>query len=154
MEIPVSLPIDHDGFLRRECPSCFGEFKWHHGPANAEAEQLPSPVEYHCPRCGQSAPHNAWFTQAQAKYMREAAAPALTQMIDDELGKAFKGLNSKHIKVTKTARLSSPASPMPLTEPDDMEIVTSPCHAWEPVKVPHDAASPLYCLICGAAFVV
>ena len=28
----VPLPLDSDGFLRRECPHCVQQFKWHHGP--------------------------------------------------------------------------------------------------------------------------
>ncbi|GGT27906.1 hypothetical protein GCM10010271_34830 [Streptomyces kurssanovii] len=44
MEIPMNLPLDNDGFVRRECPHCVSQFKWHHGPANAEAEQQPSPA--------------------------------------------------------------------------------------------------------------
>lgn len=39
-EIKVSVPIprDADGFIRRECPHCIRQFKWHDGPANEEAE--------------------------------------------------------------------------------------------------------------------
>lgn len=36
--IQVSVPLDSDGFLRRECPHCRQQFKWHNGPANEEAE--------------------------------------------------------------------------------------------------------------------
>lgn len=44
MEIQVSLPLDNDGFLRRECPHYMQQFKWHHGPANEEAEAAESPA--------------------------------------------------------------------------------------------------------------
>ena len=37
----VSFPLDSDGFIRRECPHCEREFKWHHGPANEGVEQQP-----------------------------------------------------------------------------------------------------------------
>ncbi len=39
-----------------------------------------------------------------------------------------------------------------LTEPDDMRIVASPCHDYEPVKVPEAEAGPFHCLVCGGAF--
>jgi hypothetical protein len=42
----------------------------------------------------------------------------------------------------------------PLVEPDDMNIVTSPCHDYEPVKVPEGHTGPFFCLICGSAFAV
>ena len=53
MDFQVSLPLDSDGFLRRECPHCVQEFKWHHGPANEEAEAADEPAAYTCPLCGQ-----------------------------------------------------------------------------------------------------
>jgi hypothetical protein len=35
-----------------------------------------------------------------------------------------------------------------------MVIVASPCHSYEPVKLPEDHTGPLYCLVCGSAFAV
>jgi hypothetical protein len=43
-------------------------------------------------------------------------------------------------------------TPEPLVEPDDMVIVEPPCHQNEPLKVPEEATSRIYCLICGSAF--
>ena len=45
-------------------------------------------------------------------------------------------------------------APAPLVEPNDMEIVASPCHAYEPVKVPQELRGPFFCLVCGAEFAV
>jgi hypothetical protein len=28
ISIPVAMPLDSDGFLRRECPTCQQQFKW------------------------------------------------------------------------------------------------------------------------------
>ena len=39
IRVPVSLPLDSDGFLRRECPTCEREYKWfshQEGDPNAE----------------------------------------------------------------------------------------------------------------------
>ena len=33
-----------------------------------------------------------------------------------------------------------------------MIIVVPPCHPWEPVKVPGEAAARVHCLICAEAF--
>ena len=33
----MTIPLDSDGFLRRECPTCEREFKWR--PSEAEAEE-------------------------------------------------------------------------------------------------------------------
>jgi len=154
MEIEVQLPLDSDGFLRRECPHCTEQFKWHHGPANEEAESAADPPAYHCPFCGQPARHDSWYTQSQLDHIEEAAAPAITQLLDDTLGEVFKRASTKHIKFERSGHLTLPNHPDPLTEPDDMVIVASPCHGYEPIKVPVEHTGALYCLICGAAFAV
>lgn len=152
MDVPVSLPLDSDGFLRRECPHCMQEFKWHHGPANEEAEQAPPAEVYHCPLCGQPAGLESWWTPEQLDYIQQAAMPSVMQSLEDELDGMFRSTNSKHLSIKRTGHLDSREAPMPLVENDDMSIVTSPCHAYEPVKIPEPAASPLYCLICGSPF--
>ena len=41
IEIPVTMPLDGDGFLRRECPTCEEEFKWYaHEEGDADAEAV------------------------------------------------------------------------------------------------------------------
>jgi hypothetical protein len=154
MEIGITLPLDNDGFLRRQCPHCNVQFKWHHGPANEEAETADTPSVYHCPHCGQPAEPDRWLTDEQVDYIEGVAMPAITRHADDILRDAFKGIGSKHFKVKMTGRLDTPDEPVALVEPDDMIIVVSPCHSYEPVKVAEDAERSLYCLICGAPFAV
>lgn len=154
MDVQLTFPLDHDGFLRRECPQCVRQFKWHHGPANEDAEGQPAPAAYHCPLCGQSAGMDSWWTQEQLEYARGMAIPAATREIKQGLRNAFKGASSKHVKFDFKGGIDAPDVPAPLTEPDDMVIVTSPCHSYEPVKVPEDASGPYHCLVCGQAFAV
>lgn len=149
MDISVSLPLDNDGFLRRECPNCLSEFKWHHGPANEEAEDIADPQIYYCPLCGEPAKTNAWWTQAQINYVRSATIPKIMQTLDDELSSAFKKSSRKNFTIQKKGHLNIPNEDLPLIEPDDMSIVASPCHSYEPIKVPESAQGPLHCLICG-----
>ena len=149
MDIPIQLPLDSDGFLRRECPHCEQQFKWHDGPANEEAEGHAPPPSYSCPLCGVPADHDSWWTQEQLDFIHGSASPAIIQSVQDELARAFKG--SKY--VTFKADGDIPDVPSSLTEPDDMQIVTSPCHAYEPIKVP-DGSGPYHCLVCGTAFAV
>lgn len=152
MNISVSLPLDNDGFLRRECPNCVRQFKWHDGPASEEAENQPSADAYYCPFCGVAAATDQWWTTEQVEYTQGVAMPAAIQALDDELGSAFKGMSSKNVKIKQTGHLDVPDEPDALTEPDDMMIVASPCHGWEPIKVPEDTTSPIHCLVCGQAF--
>ncbi|GAA4758300.1 hypothetical protein GCM10023328_47500 [Modestobacter marinus] len=152
MSMSVSLPLDNDGFLRRECPNCEREFKWHNGPANEEAETADVPVTYYCPLCGEPAPPDHWWTTAQLDYMQEMATPMIMRQVSDVLGDALRG--SKHVTYKAGDGSDLPDPPSALSEPDDMRIVASPCHDYEPVKVPDDADGPLHCLVCGSAFAV
>ena len=146
------MPLDSDGFLRRECPHCLKQFKWHHGPANAEAESYPDPPAYSCPLCGRPAGPDSWWTQQQLDYAQGVATPAALRHVQDELDRAFSGHNNKHVRFKTSRTASLPDEPMPLTEPDDMVIIASPCHPYEPVKVPEEGAGPFHCLICGERF--
>jgi hypothetical protein len=152
MEISITLPPDADGFLRRECPHCERQFKWHHGPANEEAEAQAPPTVYYCPLCGKSAALDAWWTQEQIDYAQGFAQPAAMRFALDELASAFRG--NKYVKIKSGGGSELPGVPVSLTEPNDMQIVASPCHAYEPVKVPDDWNGPLHCLLCGAPFMV
>jgi hypothetical protein len=147
MDISISLPLDSDGFIRRECPNCERQFKWHDGPANADAEAAEAPSVYYCPLCGRSAGHNEWWTKEQLVFIEESAMPAAIRSVQDELSAGFR--NSKHMKFKPGN--DSPSAPTPLVEPNDMQMVASPCHSYEPVKVPQNE-DRLHCLICGSAF--
>lgn len=37
--IPMSLPLDKDGFLRRECPNCERQFKWWPSSSSEETSE-------------------------------------------------------------------------------------------------------------------
>jgi endogenous inhibitor of DNA gyrase (YacG/DUF329 family) len=149
--IQVSLPLDSDGFLRRECPRCRRQFKWHSGPANEEAESHSRPSAYSCPLCGQPAADDSWNTAEQADLIERAAAPIALGLVQDELEAMFRGMRGFEFK-RGNGVVADPADP--LVEADDMTIVTSPCHGYEPVKVPDEHTGALYCLICGSAFAV
>lgn len=43
MSFGMTIPLDSDGFLRRECPICEREFKWR--PSEAEAEEDVEPAD-------------------------------------------------------------------------------------------------------------
>jgi hypothetical protein len=77
-----------------------------------------------------------------------AAGPALRE-VSDELEKAFRGVKGL---TYKRGEPDEPEPPAALHEPDDMIILVPPCHPWEPVKVPEEAAARVYCLICGEPF--
>jgi hypothetical protein len=153
MEIPISLPLDADGFLRRECPNCIQQFKWHHDKTDDAPDDFVYDDVYWCPLCGKSADHGSWWTPAQLEYVHEAAMPSIHDQLGELLNDAFKPQGNSFIKFEVT-QVDRPESPDPLVEDDDMAMVAPPCHPWEPVKVPADSTAPFYCLICGQAYAV
>lgn len=147
MDILIQYPLDTDGFVRRQCPVCGAQFKWHDESVNAEAEAIPEPPSYYCPLCGNPASTDEWLTDEQTRFRDRHVERATYQAVTGELSQMFR--NSPGITY-KAGR--APSAPPPLAEPDDMVIVASPCHEHEPVKAPQEALSHLYCLICGAEF--
>jgi hypothetical protein len=145
----VRVPVDADGYLRRECPHCLREFKWHHGPTAERPQGIVDPPVYHCPLCGASANPDQWWTQEQLDFAQESAAgPALREM-SEEIGKMFKNVQG----MTYTpGTVDEPEPPAALHEPNDMVIVAPPCHPWETIKVPDDATQRVHCLFCGEVF--
>ncbi len=149
IRVPVSLPLDSDGFLRRECPTCENEFKWfNHQEGDSDAEVVD---QYFCPLCGAASGVDTFWTPAQREYMQGVAAPAIDQFASDLIADAFKGVKGVTFKPNRSFTFGS-ATPDALVEPDDMVIVEPPCHPHEPVKVAEENAARAYCLICGQEF--
>jgi len=149
IRISVSVPLDSDGFLRRECPTCEREFKWYpHDDGDSDAELV---TQYFCPLCGAAAGPDEWATPAQVEYMMGAAGPELDRLASDAFTDAFKGIKGMTFKPDPSFSLDIPA-PEPLREPDDMVIVVPPCHPNEPLKVPEEATDSIFCLICAEQF--
>jgi len=145
----MSIPLDSDGFLRRECPTCEREFKWFATHSEGEDESAPVPNGgYYCPYCAVQAPPDAWFTKAQ---LEQATSVITRELVEPEL-KRFKRQVERgsgdfiNVGVDIDAR----EEPPPLTEADDMRRVDFPCHPAEPVKVDEDWNRVVHCLICGA----
>jgi hypothetical protein len=145
----VQLPLDDDGFLRRECPHCDQEFKWFHGPTTERPEGEADPPVYYCPRCGVSAAPDQWWTEEHLAFIQEYAAAPVLRELSDEVEKAFRGVKGLSFR---RGQLNEPEPPAALHEPNDMIILAPPCHPWEPVKVPEEATARVHCLICGDPF--
>lgn len=148
----MELPLD-EGYLRRECPQCEQQFKWHSGPTDDRPEDAVEPDVYFCPYCGETAPPDHWWTTEQLEHAKHLALG----MASRELGSALKDMSKKHSKGVikfKVKQGSAPPPPSALHEPNDMVTVQSPCHPWEPVKILESWEAPLHCLLCGERFAV
>lgn len=146
----MSLPLDSDGFLRRECPTCEREFKWL--PSSDDGDGgTPSPDGgYFCPYCAIQAPDGQWLTKAQVALAQSiVAAQVVGPMLKDfthdlsNIGRRSGGFLSVR------AEFDEPEEMEPLTELDDMQRVDFACHPGEPVKVLDEWDRNVFCLVCG-----
>lgn len=151
MSYSMMLPLD-DGFLRRECPSCERQFKWHHGPTDNRPEDAADPDVYWCPYCGETAPPDRWWTKEQLEFATATAAGPVVNDIAEEFDRSMGRQPNTFIRVSMTR--DDPEPPTALHEPPDMVTVQSPCHPWEPIKIAKDWSSPITCLCCGIRFEV
>lgn len=137
MEISLKLPVDSDGYLRRQCPRCEREFKWKHGPDDGSDTSTPPRTEVFCPYCGQMSSTDQCWTNAQVEAMQGAGGSEMLRELENA---GF--------------RVSMNPPPPPLVELNDMEAVAPPCHPEEPIKIEEHWSEPIHCLVCGSAFVV
>ena len=150
MSVSLTLPLD-DGFIRRECPHCERQFKWHSGPTDDRPEDAIDPDVYSCPYCGETAPLDEWWTRAQLEFAKASlVGPVLDQLEDDLRGVTRRNSGPATLSIER----SDAEPPLPLHEPNDMQLVQSPCHPWEPMKVADDWSGALHCLVCGERFAV
>lgn len=143
----MPIPLDSDGFIRRECPTCERELKWRPTPEGEEGTPPPD-GGYFCPYCAVQAPTSSWWTKTQltaieAKVHNEVIKPAL-----DDLGASLQRASSSHVRIT--SRPAETAAELQLTEANDMRRVDFVCHPTEPVKVADGWDRPVHCLVCCA----
>ena len=150
-QLEIKLPLDEDGFLRRECPHCERNFKWRSSQPDADEEvNLAEIPTYFCPLCGQSAKADAWWTTEQAEYAAAIAQARLLGPMMNEFGAGLNRLNRPGGAVRITTSSVNYPEPPPLgPEPNDMRVIDFTCHPEEPIKVPEDWEQPVHCAICG-----
>lgn len=168
--IPMTLPLDSAGFMRRECPSCERQFKWY--PTQPQTgdvrdtddlgsdvhdetqDEVPTPEHYYCPYCHETAVLTAWWTREQLEYARELTASEVVGPKLRDFADRLSGLNHSRglISMSVNVDTSNLARPEPLREPDDMVRVDFPCHPEEPVKVDDGWEGDVACLVCGIRY--
>lgn len=131
VNIEVPIPLDDDGFLDRQCPTCSRQFRW----LPSDSSEPPPDGRYGCPYClARNDPGDFW-TEEQAEFLVDQAGQALLTVMESD------GWEVRH-----TGSVSEPGDAGTLTS------VFFLCHPGEPVKVYADwvqAGQPVACLICG-----
>ncbi|MFL5694654.1 MAG: TIR domain-containing protein [Ktedonobacteraceae bacterium] len=150
ISISLRLPLDDDGFLRRECPHCGRQFKQRAGAADETQE---SPGTYYCPYCSASADADAWFTAQQLEYIQQQA---MAEIIGPSLSRLQQQLEQANQSSLLRIEMTSPVptEPEPLAECNDMVGLVFPCHVDEPIKVDEHWDQELTCVVCGTRYPV
>jgi hypothetical protein len=171
IKIRISLPLDKDGFLRRECPLCCREFKLLLEEKELgdlaqrrldsflleEKEDNSDDVddqqkEYICPYCSQSSPDNSWWTKEQLAYINIFAKNIMAKLLNDHLidplHRKF-GSNSGPLRF-KGKRMEM-QDPWISLELNDMSIFELPC-CRRKMKIYDDWKGKVYCFFCGFPF--
>lgn len=149
MSYSVPFPLD-DGFLRRECPECTRQFKWHAGPTEGRPEDFIDPPVYWCPYCAATATPDGWFTPEQVEFGKSWIAGPVLRDIIDEFNRDARRNAGGFLSMSMSYKADEPRSA--LHETGDMITVEPPCHPFEPIKVDGAWTEPLHCLVCGQPF--
>lgn len=146
VRMAMSLPLDIDGFLRRECPYCKREFKVF--PSGEENETKEKDVlELICPYCGQSADKSSWWTTEQLRYAKEVAFKKVLEPELKKLGRTLEGVSKDSLVKVKMEKLPSKTPKIP-EEADDMKIFELRC-CNERIKIEENWKDDVHCIICG-----
>lgn len=144
MSETIEFPTDEDGFISRECPTCFGQFK-------APVINGNSTVHF-CPYCGHEG-EDCWWTPDQVDMIQKATAAMILPTLE-EMVKEFEAQSSGFIKLK--AELSPPE---PVIAPREdilpMDTVSFPCCSsllkidLGRLSSPQGDASSAFCILCG-----
>jgi len=150
-ETSMPVPLDSDGFMRRQCPTCERELKWLSKQEDGEEPVGEPEGGYYCPYCAVQAPGDAWWTGAQVKMahsilMQEVVGPEL-----DQFKRQIERLNSPDAFISFSVETKKARPADPLTEIDDMRGIDFPCHPGGSIKVLDDWTREVHCPICGMA---
>ena len=150
VEFGMAIPLDSEGFVRRQCPTCEREFKAFVDPDEDDDAEPDSDEGYFCPYCGVQAPGDAWWTEAQLDLAESIVVGEVVSPAFKELDNSFKNLGRKSGGMLRASvEHDDPEEADPLTEDDDMRRVDFGCHPTQPLKVLDDWRKPVRCFICG-----
>ena len=148
ISISLQLPLDEDGFLRRECPHCGRQFKQRPGTPD---ETQASPKAYYCPYCYASADAGAWYTTQQIEYIQQQA---IAEVVGPHLYRLQEQIEQASQNGLFRIELDAPllVEPEPLMEFNDMVQLAFPCHVREPIKVDEQWDQDVACVMCATRY--
>ncbi len=135
-----TLQSDENGLVTLQCDRCKSRFKIDCTYLNEELNK-----DICCPVCGISEELNTFWPEEVVEEAEKIARAEAEQLIKN----AFKGLNSKYIKV-KTNPIQRIDTNITFKNRDyDMQLIHLNCCKKEIGLMPADIASGFYCPYCG-----
>ena len=172
-EMNISLPLDSDGFFRRECPLCRKEFKLllekdeladlaqkgidsfmlEREEAEEDSQSTVTQLtEFTCPYCGQLTTEDSWWTQEQLAYIGIFVKNIMAKMVNEQfirpLKRDFGRPKSGLISVQFEGREIKQQEPWISPETDDMDIFTLSC-CQRKMKIIEGWKGKVHCFFCG-----
>ena len=136
----ATLQGDENGLVTLQCDRCKFRFKMECSYLNDELEG-----DICCPICGISEnPHTFWPEEV----VEEASKIAIMEA-EEMIQQAFKGLNSKYVKVKGTPVTKCDRELVFKNKDYDMQHITVHCCQKDIALMPADIAAGFYCPYCG-----
>lgn len=136
----ATLQSDENGLVTLQCDRCKSRFKIDCGYLNDELDG-----DICCPVCGISESLNTFWPE---EVVEEATKVAMMEA-EELIAQAFKGLNSKHIKVKTTPVTRRDRSLIFKNKDYDLQKVTVHCCQKDVALMPADITAGFYCPYCG-----
>lgn len=136
----ATLQADENGLVTLQCDRCKSRFKIDCMYLNEELQG-----DICCPVCGISESLDTFWPEEVVEEVSKIAVMEAEQMIQN----AFKGLNSKYIKV-KTTPIKKVDKDLAFKNQDyDMQLITVKCCNKRIALMPKDITAGFYCIYCG-----
>lgn len=169
IEMSISMPLDGEGFFRRECPLCLKEFKIllkkeelgdiaQTGLAsfmidsqveeNDTEQNKDSETEFFCPYCKQQASKNSWWTQEQLAYINVFAKNILAKLVNEHLINPLRNLNRSTSGLQFKGEEMEQQEPWISPEANDMDTFDLPC-CQRKIKIKDNWHNTVHCFFCG-----
>lgn len=136
----ATLQSDENGLVTLQCDRCKSRFKMDCAFLNDELQG-----DICCPVCGISEGPNTFYPEEVIEGTKKIAIAEAEQLFAN----AFKGFNSKHIKI-KTKSVRRVDTNIKFKNRDyDMQVIQVDCCNKEIGLMPIDIAAGFYCPYCG-----
>ncbi|MGE7546067.1 hypothetical protein [Sporosarcina newyorkensis] len=142
MSIPISLRLDDEGLLRKECPYCKIEYK-----VFPESETEEIQIKSYCPLCGLYSSWEQQFTQDQVEHLNQVIQNSASDLLNKSLGNMKKKIRNSPIKMKLTPL--EKVDPKTLIEIKDFTQITTGCCSESVFLEYPGIANIIYCTKCG-----